>query len=199
MEHQALFRNKLILIIVGVGFFGCQKTPENPTLVSTLLLNKDEQQITTDNGLLIVNNKPFTGTLFSFIPATNDTSELMSYAEGREHGVWKKFYSRSRMKEKRFFEHGQKTREYIAWWENGRKQLHYFFIAGEYEGTCSEWNIEGRLIKAMNYKKGHEEGHQQWWYDNGKIKANYVVKDGRRYGLLGTKNCINVSDSVFGE
>jgi antitoxin component YwqK of YwqJK toxin-antitoxin module len=49
----------------------------------------------------------------------------------------------------------------------------------------------------LNYQKGHEEGEQKWWYDNGKIKANYIIKDGRRYGLLGTKNCINVSDSIF--
>jgi antitoxin component YwqK of YwqJK toxin-antitoxin module len=49
----------------------------------------------------------------------------------------------------------------------------------------------------MNYKKGHEDGQQQWWYDNGKIKANYIIKNGRRYGLRGTKKCINVSDSIF--
>jgi antitoxin component YwqK of YwqJK toxin-antitoxin module len=53
------------------------------------------------------------------------------------------------------------------------------------------------LVKQMNYLKGHEEGPQKWWYDNGKIKANYIIQDGRRFGLLGTKNCINVTDSIF--
>jgi hypothetical protein len=38
---------------------------------------------------------------------------------------------------------------------------------------------------------------QTWWYDNGKVKSNYRIIEGRRFGLLGTKNCINVSDSIF--
>lgn len=84
-----------------------------------------------------------------------------------------------------------------AWWENGNKQLHYFFEADEYTGTCREWNENGLLVKQIHYLSGHEERAQQWWYDNGKIKANYIIKDGRRFGLLGTKNCINVSDSIF--
>ena len=47
----------------------------------------------------------------------------------------------------------------------------------------------------MNYYNGKEQGSQKVWYNNGKIKSNYVVKDGRRYGLLGTKNCTNVKDT----
>ena len=73
----------------------------------------------------------------------------------------------------------------------------YVFVNDEYEGTCREWSSDGLLVKEMNYLKGHEEGSQRWWYDNGKIKANYIIKQGRRYGLLGTKNCMNVSDSIF--
>jgi antitoxin component YwqK of YwqJK toxin-antitoxin module len=57
--------------------------------------------------------------------------------------------------------------------------------------------MDGKLIHLANYKNGQEEGTQKLWYDNGKIRANYVIKNGKRYGLLGTKNCINVSDSIF--
>ncbi len=110
---------------------------------------------------------------------------------------WKKYYEGGKIKETRRFSLGKKTGDYIAWWPNGSKQLHYFFIDDEYEGNCKEWNEKGLLTKDMNYKKSKEEGLQRWWYDNGKIKANYFIKGGRRYGLLGTKNCINVSDSIF--
>jgi antitoxin component YwqK of YwqJK toxin-antitoxin module len=48
-----------------------------------------------------------------------------------------------------------------------------------------------------HFKDGQEEGSQKLWYDNGKIRANYVIIKGKRYGLLGTKNCKNVSDSIF--
>jgi antitoxin component YwqK of YwqJK toxin-antitoxin module len=198
MARLALLRNSIIVLIASVGFFGCNKSsPENPVAHFDALLNKSEQRITIENGLTMINQKPFSGKLFILFDALKDTAELTSYLNGKEHGEWKKFYPSRKIREKRFFEHGQKTGEYIAWWENGNKQLHYFFVADEYEGICKEWNAEGKLVKVMNYKRGHEEGHQQWWYDNGKVKANYIIHDGRRYGLLGTKNCINVSDSVF--
>lgn len=176
--------------------FGCS-TPETSTESVNMLLNKNNQELEMQNGLLIINNKPFSGTIFSLFAGTTDTAELCSYKYGQEDGEWKKYYPSKKIKEIRFFEHGQKTGEYNAWWENGNKQLQYFFVADEYEGTCREWNETGMLTKVMNYKKGHEDGHQQWWYDNGKIKANYIIENGRRYGLLGTKNCINVSDSIF--
>jgi antitoxin component YwqK of YwqJK toxin-antitoxin module len=149
------------------------------------------------NGLIMENIKPFSGTVFTLFPGTKDTAELTRFLDGKENGEWIKFYPSKKIKEKRYFENGQKTGAYIGWWENGNRQLDYFFIADEYDGACREWNEAGMLTKVMNYKKGHEDGHQQWWYDSGKIRANYIIKDGRRYGLLGTKNCINVSDSIF--
>ena len=75
--------------------------------------------------------------------------------------------------------------------------MQYQFESDEYQGTCKEWNEKGLLVKQMNYHQGHELGSQKWWYDNGKIKANYIIQNGRRFGLLGTKNCINVTDSIF--
>ena len=198
MARPALLRNSIAVLLGCLVVFGCSKnTPQKNAIHSRVLLNKMEQQVTFENGLLMINNKAFNGSLFTLYPTSTDTADLMSYQNGKEHGDWIKYHSSGNIKEKRFFDHGQKVGEYMAWWSNGNKQLHYFFVADEYEGTCKEWNFEGKLVKAMNYKKGHEEGHQQWWYDNGKVKANYMIKQGRRYGLLGTKNCINVSDSVF--
>jgi antitoxin component YwqK of YwqJK toxin-antitoxin module len=201
MAHQAPFRNSILLILFN-GFFGCNtNAPKKPVRISIPAsissLNKSEQQISMNNGILIINNRAFNGTLFTLFPETKDTATVENYTNGKEHGEWRKYYSSTKIKEQRFFNNGQKKGEYIAWWENGNKQLHYFFVADEYEGTCKEWSEAGFLNKIMNYKKGHEEGQQQCWYDNGKIKANYIIKDSRRYGLLGTKNCINVSDSIF--
>lgn len=85
----------------------------------------------------------------------------------------------------------------MAWWENGNKKISYLFDNDEYNGICREWNAEGKLIREMSYKKGYEDGPQKMFYDNGKIRSNYVIIKGRRYGLLGTKNCINISDNVF--
>lgn len=186
-------------LLAGLLFMtvSCNTNDAEVNKIPDKVINADTANISILNGLFYQNKNLFSGTLVLFYKGTNDTAEITKYLFGTEHGEWKKYYPNKRLKEKRFFTNGTKTGEYIAWWENGKKQLDYFFVADEYEGTCKEWNKEGFLNKIMNYKKGHEEGHQQWWYDNGRIKANYVIKDGRRFGLLGTKNCINVSDSIF--
>lgn len=131
-----------------------------------------------------------------FYPQSRDTMEIRTYHKGLEHGTWKKFYPGGIVRELRYFENGQKTGDLITWWENGQKQSHYLFKNGEYEGTCREWNMEGKLVREMNYHKGYEEGSQKQWYDDGNIRSNYVIIKGRRFGLLGTKNCTNVSDSL---
>ena len=67
----------------------------------------------------------------------------------------------------------------------------------EYNGSLKEWNRKGQIIKSFNYVNGYEKGSQKLWFDNGEVRSNYVIKNNRRYGLLGTKNCINVSDSIL--
>ncbi|KOY88246.1 hypothetical protein AD998_15880 [bacterium 336/3] len=153
--------------------------------------------ISNKNGLAYYENTPFSGTTYTLFPNQKDTSEIFYYLEGKEHGIWKKFYANKQIREKREFKDGKKVGTLFKWWENGKMQMQYVFEDDEYQGTCKEWNDTGMLIKEMNYAKGHEEGSQKWWYDNGKIKSNYIIKNGRRFGLLGTKNCINVTDSIF--
>jgi len=157
----------------------------------------DTRGLMIKNGLVYHNNILFTGYMYRLYPDSKDTMEVLGYREGKEHGIWRRFYQGNKLHEKREFAEGKKVGNLEKWWENGKKQMHYVFVNDEYEGFCREWNREGRLIREMNYQQGHEEGVQRWWYDNGKIKANYIIKNGRRFGLLGTKNCINVSDSIF--
>ncbi|CAG5008531.1 hypothetical protein DYBT9275_04294 [Dyadobacter sp. CECT 9275] len=149
------------------------------------------------NGILYHKDQPFTGKVLHWYSGTHDTAAVSGYLNGREHGIWKKYYADGTPQETRYFDHGDKTGNYLVWWENGRKKLEYRFEHDEYEGTCREWSSTGVLIKEMNYTRGYEEGPQRMFYDNGKIRSNYVILNGRRYGLLGTKNCVNVTDSVF--
>lgn len=162
-----------------------------------VLINREAVQVHTGNGVVYLANKPFSGTLFSLFPTTSDTTDVVGYLDGRAHGVWRQFYPGSKRRQQRVYNRGEKTGEYVAWWENGQKQLHYHFVNDEYEGTCREWNEAGVLIQEMNYQSGHEAGPQKLFYNDGKVRANYTIINGRRYGLLGTKNCVNVSDSVF--
>jgi antitoxin component YwqK of YwqJK toxin-antitoxin module len=198
MAHPVRFRNNTLFLILFLTSFGCKQQAANkPASPGIIVMQKTDKRIRNLNGIMLLDGQPFQGVLYLLYPATTDTAEISSYLNGKENGEWRKYFPAAVLKEKRVFINGKKEGEWIAYWENGEKQLLCHFKDDEYEGTCKEWNQAGFLVKQMNYKKGHEDGPQQWWYDNGKIKANYVILDGRRYGLLGTKNCVNVSDSVF--
>jgi antitoxin component YwqK of YwqJK toxin-antitoxin module len=195
MEQPVRFRSSLLFLFL-LALAGCNNPVAAP-LLNNGLLNSANENFNSVNGVTQLNGQPYSGAVFTLYPNGKDTADLRNYLQGMEDGVWKKYYENGKLKESRKFIKGNKEGEYLAWWPNGNMQLMYHFDGDEYEGACREWNESGLLVKEMNYKKGHEEGLQQWRYDNGKIKANYIIQDGRRFGLLGTKNCVNVSDSIF--
>ncbi len=141
--------------------------------------------------------KAFSGMVYTLYPGSKDTAAIACYRNGKEDGDWKQFYRNGKLMEQRSFRDGVKTGNLIQWWENGRRKRFCSFEHGEYNGAYKEWNEAGILIRNMHYKAGYESGIQQQFYDNGKVRSNYVITGNRRYGLLGTKNCVNVSDSIF--
>ncbi len=186
MAQQAQFLISIFLIFLC----SCQ-SKEHKYIIA------DVNSLSEKNGIVYQQN----GTLFSGIAyllnEAKDTVFTYSYKDGKEDGIWKKFYKNGKLEEERMFKEGKKTGQLLAYYPNGKKHLIYNFKDGEYHGTCSEWSDAGVLTKEMHYNMGKEEGRQKIFYDNGKVKSNYQVIDGRQYGLIGTKNCINVSDSIF--
>ena len=191
MVRQVPYRNSLNILLITFCF-SCTGD-QNVKMHS---LNQKEVELSQVRGILYANEQVFSGTLYTLYENSTDTLSVRSFLDGKEHGTWKKFFSDGNLEESRHFMNGKKVDIYDAWWSNGQQKLSYQFLNDEYNGTNSEWNMTGLLISEMNYKMGHEEGPQKVWYDNGKIKSNYVVKNGRRYGLLGTKNCVNAADSI---
>lgn len=111
--------------------------------------------------------------------------------------VVQKYFPNKQLMEYREYRNEMKNGRQVAYWDNGNKRFEYTAKNDTYEGELKEWDYNGKLFHLAHYKDGHEEGAQKLWYENGKIRANYVIIKGRRYGLLGTKNCKNVSDSIF--
>lgn len=193
MEHPVrLLINIGLALAIYLG--GCSSTPRQSI---SRMVNSDSIAIYTQTGITYVNDTPFSGKVITYYLNTKDTAEIRMYKNGKEDGRWTQYYPNQHLKAVRFFSNGNKTGNYSAWWPNGVKQLNYTFRNNEYEGTCTEWDAQGQKIKEMNYQQGHEEGAQQAWYADGNIKFNYVAASGRRYGLMGTKNCKNVSDHIF--
>lgn len=168
---------------------------KQPTDYPGVLANRAHVVLSTSKGVWLADNKPFTGTLFE-LSDQGDTLSVSSYYRGREHGQWKTFYNNRQLQTVRYYDHGKKTGCLQRWHDNGQLAVTANFIDDEYDGVLKEWDSQGNLLKALTYARGHESGAQRAWYPNGKIRSNYVVIEGRRYGLLGTKHCINVSDNV---
>ena len=190
MERPARFLSSIFVFLILLN--ACSREKANLKFV-----NRELVSVKHSGGVVYVNNSVFTGTLFSLSENKKDTMELSSFLNGREHGIWEQFYSHGALKEIRHFENGKKQGEYKAWWEDGSKKFVFQFANDEYNGTCYEWADNGQLIHEANYIAGHEAGEQRAWYTSGKVRSNYTITNGRRYGLLGTRNCKNVSDSVF--
>ncbi|MHA8087012.1 toxin-antitoxin system YwqK family antitoxin [Aquirufa sp. Wall-65K1] len=185
-EVRVLF---LSSILAG-GIIGCQSDEE-------IMVNATQAKTAWVSGRMNVNQQVYTGAIFQIFPNTRDTASIEHYVNGLEDGIWRKYYPSGQLFEIRTYDHGKKTGTYEAWWENGKRMRVFEFENDEYQGLCREWNSEGQLIREMHYDKGHEQGAQKMFYDNGKIRSNYLVLEGRRYGLLGTKNCRNISEKVF--
>lgn len=201
MERLVLYLSSFFIAII---FFQCSPKEENGVSIISknsteishekmLSFSVDNPQISFENAGVFYQGKPFSGTLFRLDSQTQDTLKIESYLKGNRHGKWIQYFPGHVLKEFRTFDRGKKIGAFVQYFPTGKKQQAYHFQNDEYQGLASEWNERGVLIREMHYVAGHEEGSQKLFYDNGQIRANYIMKDGRRFGLLGTKNCVNVS------
>jgi antitoxin component YwqK of YwqJK toxin-antitoxin module len=201
MERLVRYLSSFFIAII---FFQCSSNEDNGAFLSSKnspdisnekmrSISADNAQISFENTGVFYEGKPFSGKLFRLNPQTNDTLKIESYLKGNRHGKWIQYFPGHVLKEFRTFDQGKKTGAFVQYFPTGKKQQVYHFQNDEYQGVASEWNESGVLIREMHYAAGHEEGSQKLFYDNGQVRANYVMKNGRRFGLLGTKNCVNVS------
>ena len=111
--------------------------------------------------------------------------------------VEKKYFPSGRIMEIRHVQNDVRQGLQTAFWENGKKRFEYTAANDAYEGELKEWAENGQLFHLAHYKNGQEEGIQKMWHVNGKIRSNFVIIKGRRYGLLGTKNCKNINEKLL--
>ena len=194
MVHQERLRNSCLFFIFLFFIFSCDKTVETN---ESIFVNADSIKLKASKGVSYYKGTPFTGTAFTLGENQKDTLSFKKYLSGKKHGTWTSFYPDKSLREKRVYVNGSKEGQHVRYWPDGKIRLLFHLKSDEYNGNSKTWNRAGMLISDRNFLNGHENGAQRVWYDNGKIKSNFIIKNNRRYGLLGTKNCINVSDSLY--
>lgn len=155
----------------------------------------DNNELKLENGVLQYQNEPFGGFLASYYE--NQLPKTRAYYEdGRKEGEELKWHENGKIVEERFYQKGIKVGLHKAWWQDGTEKFQMSFNdKGAYDGTRMEWYKNGQLMLDFNYSNGKEVGCQRMWTDDGKTRANYVVIDGERFGLIGLKKCYSVTSN----
>lgn len=179
---------KIYLIVVVVILNACDSAISQATKLAI-----GDAGLELKNGVLLYFNTPFDGILTAYDPVNKTYSET-GYIHGKKEGEERKIYDNQRVAEIRFYKKGYKVGTHQGWYPDGRLKFEYHFNEdGVYHGTFKEWYQNGQLLKSFNYVYGKENGSQQMWLSNGNMRANYVVKNGERYGLIGLKKCFTVT------
>lgn len=177
-------RVPVFIVFILIWFASCER--------EQLEVAKANTELELVNGVLYYQNKLFDGLL---VAKYDDVSYRMKlqYKEGRKDGFEKQWYLNGQLSQNRNYSQGIKIGNHLAWWQDGTNKFDYHFNEkGEYEGSRKEWYQNGQLVRDFNYSNGKEIGGQRMWTTTGKIRANYEVKNGERFGLIGLKKCYTV-------
>jgi antitoxin component YwqK of YwqJK toxin-antitoxin module len=191
MVYRAAGRiNYVFLLALPLLFAACDREPEKQAVYDA-----SQVKLVSRGGYSYADGKPVNGLVYA-CNAKGDTLMSGHFRKGREEGVFRYRYADGTLKEIRRYKAGRKTGEHNGWYENGVHRFEYHYKDDLYEGAYKEWFQNGQLYRSQYFVAGHENGPQQVWNADGQIKSNYLIKNGRRYGLFGTKSCVNVADRV---
>lgn len=140
--------------------------------------------------VLYYGNTPFNGTLFQ-CNAAGDTLLLDPYTDGLQNGLQTLFYPSGKIRESRLYVQGKREGIHRGWYADGMRRFAYQYHNDVFDGVFCEWYDNGNLYRQMHFVRGQEDGSEQIFEDDGTVYANYVVRNGRRYGLTGTKHCLS--------
>ena len=170
--------------------------PKIAKTVPANYINATDGRFSNHQDTLYYGNSFFTGYRYSLFE-NGDTAALQSYFNGVEEGVQQKWYPNRELAEKRFYINGKKEGIHRGWWPDGKQKFYFEVYSNEYNGEFKEWYSSGLLGKDFHYVNGQEEGSEKLWWDNGSIRANYVIRNGKKYGFIGLKTCTNPYDSII--
>ncbi len=160
-----------------------------------LTVREDHPALHTENGLLTLNGQPFTGEVLGRWPGGAPHTRT-GYDAGQRHGIALAWHPGGELAEVRFYTHGGKSGIHRGWHPNGRRSFQLVFNdSGVYHGIIRRWYDSGRPEALFHYENGYEQGLQQGWRENGDPYANFVMKDGRRYGLFNPKLCFGLDEN----
>jgi len=171
----------------------CESSTTQVTIIPDKSVALDHPSLKKKAAIVYLKDSLFSGYLVGLY----DNGALQSktgYLNGKLEGKSVQYYSNGQLKEQRLYKQNRKTGTHVGFWPNGQQKFEYHFEADLHVDELKEWYASGQPYRFFNYLQGKEDGSQRMWMEDGTIRANYVVKGGHRYGLIGLKNCKSVTD-----
>lgn len=156
-------------------------------------ISADNTSLTKKAARVYLNDSLYSGFIINHFK-NGALQSKAGYLDGKLEGESIQYYDNGQLREKRFYKQNRKTDTHLGFWPNGQAKFEYHFKLDLHVGELKEWYASGQAYRFLTYTEGKEDGSQKMWDPDGKIRANYVVKDGHRYGLIGLKNCKSVTD-----
>ena len=101
----------------------------------------------------------------------------------KAHGEDLEYDEKGRLYNLTTYQEGVMNGPHKMWYENGDPMWDRNFLNGELQGTAKWWWRHPHNIGSiMNYDKGHEDGIQMKWHNNGKLSEKYLAQGGQRTG-----------------
>jgi hypothetical protein len=149
----------------------------------------DDPRVSRVAGQWLVAGRAYTGRM---VETSRDGSRVeRAVRDGRRHGEERTFYANGTLRAMRHYARGAEVGVHRGWWPDGTRQFERRYAAGRPEGLARTWYASGLRFEEHRYVAGQEAGLQQLWYPDGRVRASYEIRDGRRYGSIGTKLCAN--------
>ena len=82
----------------------------------------------------------------------------------------------------------------LDYWPNGRAKSSAEYVGELRQGEYRTWREDGTLYELRHYSRGREEGLQQSWERDGTLFLNYEMRNGRRYGFVNAKPCLQANE-----
>ena len=158
----------------------------------SITLESTDPSLSFKNGFWSYNYALFSGTIIERFK-DNTIQHSTEYVNGKEDGWQITYYPNGVLSEKRYYAKGEKDSVHTGWWQNGNKRFEYHFTKGIYNGDYKEWYQSGQLLKHIHYINGMDDWGKGW-RESGKPYMNYVMKDGRRYGIVNSNLCYTVKN-----
>lgn len=114
------------------------------------------------------------------------------YLDGREEGVDEAWYPNGQKRFERSYVGGHREGVHRGFWEDGRVQFVRRYRNDVFDGEQLGFHRDGSRAELLHYEAGREIGQQTIWRADGRVESNYSMLNGRRYGLVGRRDCVSI-------